>query len=326
MKTEKMYSIAIRRRESPSDFFWNHEDFKFEELNIDCQNRYWLADPFLFEKGGKVYVFYEAFDLIDRKGKIGYSIVEENGRKMPIHIVLEEPYHLSFPNVFEHDGDVYLMPETCDNDTVKLFKATSFPDEWQEDRILLSETYACDSIIIQDSLDHQYLLANEMYRDQTPNGNYISCWVKNVCYPLSHQLDVVGDGVIVAEGDCGIRNAGKAFQHEGKLYRVGQNSPNRQYGKGLALFEVESLAPYQEHLLWMKDCDLFDRHIHKFEHDDIIGVHTYNFCQQYEIIDFSQIRKWKFATKFLKSKTEFPDRVRGFLVGHAKQIKRMLVH
>ena len=50
-----MYSIAIRRRESPSDFFWNHENFKFEELNIDCQNRYWLADPFLFEKGGKVY-------------------------------------------------------------------------------------------------------------------------------------------------------------------------------------------------------------------------------------------------------------------------------
>lgn len=298
MTSEKMYSIAIRKRKDINDFFWNHDDYLFEELRIDCKNRYWLADPFLFEKGGKDYVFYEAFDLIERKGKIGYSIIGGETSQLSIHIVLDEPYHLSFPNIFEYEGEIYMMPETCGDYTIKLFKAISFPDRWEEYEVILSDIYACDTIVIQNN-NQKYLLASEMYREQTPNGNYISCWVKNVCYKLNNNLKVEKEGILVAEGDCGIRNAGKAFMHEGKLYRVGQNCPNKLYGKGLVLFEIESLDPYKEKLLWIKDCEVFNSHIHKLEEYDIIGVHTYNVSEHYEVIDFSQIREWQFATKLI---------------------------
>lgn len=312
MTSEKMYSIAIRKRKDTNDFFWNHDDYLFEELKIDCKNRYWLADPFLFEKNGLVYVFYEAFDLIRRKGEIGYSIIDGSGKKLPIHIILDEPYHLSFPYLFEYGGDILMMPESCGDNSIKLFKAISFPDKWEEHEVILHDIFACDTIIAQDKHNIKYLLASVMYRDETPNGNYISCWVKNIRFKLNQELKVDGDGLLVAEGDRGIRNAGKTFMHEGKLFRVGQNCPNKLYGKGLVLFEVESLEPYKEKLLWIKDCEDFDNHIQKMEKYGIIGVHTYNFSDSFEIIDFSQIRDWKWATILLKKRKDLSCRIFGF--------------
>jgi len=326
MKSEKMYSIAIRKRNGENDFFWNHDNYIFEELNIDCKNRYWLADPFLFEKEGKAYVFYEAFDLIERKGKIGFSVIQEKTCKLPIHIVLDEPYHLSFPNIFEYDGDIFMMPETCGDNSIKLFKATSFPNKWEEHKTLLPDIFACDTILVQDKHNKIYLLTNEMYNDhdKTPNGNYISCWVKNVCFKLDDGLKVEGAGTLVAEGDCGIRNAGKTFECNGKLYRVGQNCPNKQYGKGVVLFEVESINPYREKLLWIKNCEEFDSHIIKLEDYDIIGVHTYNFCNNYEIIDFSQIRDWKHITMLIKKKIDLICKIVNLRVRIFNRFRRLL--
>lgn len=324
MVSEKMYSIAIRKRAHSNDFFWNHEDFLFDEIRIDCRNRYWLADPFLFEKDGKDYVFYEAFDLIERKGKIGYSVIDGETGPLPIHIVLDEPYHLSFPHLFEYEGSIFMMPETCEDNTIKLFKALSFPDRWEEYQVLLSDIYACDTLVTQDLNNKNYLLASEMYRDQTPNGNYISCWVKNVCYPLNHDLQVEGKGMVVAEGDCGIRNAGNMFVSDGKLYRVGQNCPQKQYGKGLVLFEVESFDPYQEKLLWIRNCEDFASHLHHLEEGDIIGVHTYNASDRYEVIDFSQIRNWKRATLLMKKKSDLTRRTKSFGRRLIRKLKRIV--
>ena len=55
-------------------FFWETNDYLFEECKIECNGRYWLADPFLFERNGITYIFFEALDLITKVGKIGYSI------------------------------------------------------------------------------------------------------------------------------------------------------------------------------------------------------------------------------------------------------------
>ena len=296
MNREKMYSLAIRKRANSDDFFWNHRQYLFNEIKLDSKGRYWFADPFLFEKGGKVYVFYEAYDLIQRKGKIGYSVINEKGGRLPIHIVLEKDYHLSFPYIFERDGEIYLMPETCEINAVHIFKSTSFPDKWEEGKNVISNIFSCDSIVIQDWHKNPYLLTCKMYRDPFPHGNYASCWVQNICYKMNETFETKGDGTLVAEGDCGIRNAGKSFYHAGKIYRIGQNCPDKQYGKGLVLFDVESLEPYKEKKLWIKNAEEFNSHIFKRKDHKIIGVHTYNFCDSYEIIDFSQIREWEIST------------------------------
>ena len=67
---EKMYSVGIRRRINALDHFWQHDDYEFIECKIDtCGGRYWFADPFLFERDGITYLFFEAFDLVDVKEK-----------------------------------------------------------------------------------------------------------------------------------------------------------------------------------------------------------------------------------------------------------------
>ena len=149
-KAEEMYSIAIRRRENKNDYFWKHQDYSFIDCKIPGHNRFWFADPFLFEYNQTLYVFYEAYDLIEQKGKIGYSVIKEYQASDPV-IIIDEPYHLSFPNIFEHEGNIYIMPESSNDYRVKLFRAVNFPDEWEPADTVLPEAYAVDSIFLQDS-------------------------------------------------------------------------------------------------------------------------------------------------------------------------------
>ncbi len=284
MKTEMMYSLAIRRRENQNDHFWMHKDYVFEECSINCHGRYWLADPFLFEKDGNMYLFFEAFDLVDQLGKIGYSVMSEDGTFSDPKIIIDKKYHMSFPHIFEYGGEIYIMPESCGDWRVRLFKAKQFPDVWEEAEILLPDVYACDSIII-DAKDGEWLLTNEMYHN-TPNGTYGSCWVKNYLYKMEG-LTVQETGTKVAEGDFGIRNAGKSFYMDNTLYRIGQDCRNKEYGRGMALFTIESLSPYKETMKWSLDYKEIEPHIKFINKKALIGTHTYNFSERFEIIDMS---------------------------------------
>ena len=95
---EKMYSVGIRRRINALDHFWQHDDYEFIECKIDtCGGRYWFADPFLFERDGITYLFFEAFDLVECKGKEAYSILCEDGTwsSLKRNIIFHFPIYLS---------------------------------------------------------------------------------------------------------------------------------------------------------------------------------------------------------------------------------------
>ena len=286
MKQEKIYKIAVRKKSSPNDFFWEQKDFQFEECSINTAGKYWLADPFVFEKDGGLYIFFEAFDLVNSIGKIGYSKRLDNGTFTHPKIIIDKKYHMSFPHIFEYEGDIFIMPESCGDWRVRLFKAKLFPDIWEEADILLPDVYACDSIII-DAKDRKWLLTNEMYHNP-PVDSYVSCWVKNYLYEMNG-LKIINSGTKVAEGDFGIRNAGKSFWLNNRQYRVGQDCRNKQYGRGLALFEIESFVPYKEKMLWSKDCKDIAPHIKRHNSSEIIGVHTYNGSEHWEVIDYSHM-------------------------------------
>ncbi len=238
---EKMYSIAIRKKLHGEDHFWLHDDYEFSECELDtCNGRYWFADPFLYEKAGEVYVFFEAYDLIERKGKEGYSKLRGDGAWTRPHIIIDEPYHLSFPYIFDDKGSTYIMPEMSGDYSLKLYKALDFPNKWEIADIILPDVYACDSIFI-NTKDKRYLLTNEMYHN-VPNNQFASCWVKNYLYEM-RGLKTIDNGVKVAEGDFGIRNAGNSFIYNGNLFRIGQDSRNKKYSSGLVLFVIESSSP-----------------------------------------------------------------------------------
>src|SRR5687767_9872803 len=62
-----------------------------------------LADPFMVRANGAWHLFFEALNLDGRIGEIGRAVSRDGVTWEYGGIVLREPFHLSYPCVFEAD-------------------------------------------------------------------------------------------------------------------------------------------------------------------------------------------------------------------------------
>lgn len=90
-----------------------------------------LADPFGVWRGGRLHLFAEAYDYRIRKGVI--EAIELGADFSPVRrsVVLEEPWHLSYPQVFEADGELWMLPEAHRSGALTLYRAAAFPQVWE---------------------------------------------------------------------------------------------------------------------------------------------------------------------------------------------------
>lgn len=66
-----------------------------------------VADPFLLRRDDKLYMFYETKSTEQQKGQIGVAVSSDGGMSFQHQaVVLDLPWHLSYPFVFEHNGQV----------------------------------------------------------------------------------------------------------------------------------------------------------------------------------------------------------------------------
>ena len=63
-------------------------------------------------------------------------------------VVLDEPFHLSFPQVFRHNDKFYMLPETSQAENVILYKATNFPYSWKKVDTLIKNRKLKDPAIL----------------------------------------------------------------------------------------------------------------------------------------------------------------------------------
>src|SRR5437667_3709707 len=106
------------------------------------------ADPFLFTRKGKPYIFFEEFDD-DGQGAICCTEIQADGAPGEPQRVLTRNYHLSYPFVFEWRGGVYLLPETWGNGTIEVYAAIEFPWRWELAAVLLRNVTAADPTIFE---------------------------------------------------------------------------------------------------------------------------------------------------------------------------------
>lgn len=95
------------------------------------------ADPFAFEHDGTPYIFVEDYPHATRKAVISVSTLDASGVAGPPVPVLEEPHHLSYPQVFAHGGDIWMLPEGSGGLKLTLYRAARFPDRWEPAATLL---------------------------------------------------------------------------------------------------------------------------------------------------------------------------------------------
>ena len=194
-----------------------------------------VADPFLFSFGGTLYLFYEV-KTDHRPGEIWAQSLSENGEWISLGSVLSEDFHLSYPQVFEHRGRIYMIPEAAQSGSVLLYSAVNFPGKWELAETLIAEPLLDPTVFVGDG-DGFFLLATTRdYELKLYHSNVID----------GHFSDT---GIIISKDKAFSRCAGSILEIDGRYYRPAQDC-SRIYGERIQLLHISetSLIGYHETL------------------------------------------------------------------------------
>ena len=108
----------------------------------------YFADPFVIERDGRTYCFVE--DFVHARGKAHITVLEyRHGVATEVGPCLDEPFHLSFPFVFEYQGELYLCPEASQSRSVRMYRCVEFPLRWELARTALPGFPALDTLLFE---------------------------------------------------------------------------------------------------------------------------------------------------------------------------------
>ncbi|CAN8298019.1 unnamed protein product [Cochlearia groenlandica] len=197
-----------------------------------------VADPFLYVQGDTLYVFFENKDPITLQGDIGVAeSIDKGATWKPLGIALDEPWHLSFPFVFDYNGQIYMMPESNQIGKLNLYRAVNFPLSWKLEKVILEKPLV-DSTIIHHEGSY-WLFGSDHSSFGAKKNGLLEIWYSNS--PLGPWKPHKKNPIYNGKRNVGARNGGRAFLHDGKLYRVGQDC-GENYGKRVRVFNVEVLS------------------------------------------------------------------------------------
>jgi hypothetical protein len=193
-----------------------------------------VADPFMLRSEGRWYMFFEVFSRRAHRGQIGLATSKDGLRWRYARIVLAEPFHLSYPYVFEWAGERYMIPETGAAGAVRLYRARRFPDEWQFVGSLLQGEGLVDASIFRVH-DAWWMFVETSHPPRHDTLRLFGAdrlegpWREHRCSPI-----VAGDPRLA-------RPAGRVVVANGRIVRFAQDC-ERDYGMAVRAFEVEELG------------------------------------------------------------------------------------
>lgn len=193
-----------------------------------------VADPFLIEKNGINYLFFEILNDDKNKGVIGLATSTDLNNWTYEKVVLEEEFHLSYPYVFELENEFYMLPEGGEGGYLSLYKANNFPYEWEKVSDLLRGNYLDASIFRYN--DKWWILSTK----KDDNGGFFD----NLHLYYSDSLfegwkEHINSPLIVNDLENS-RPAGRVLIEDNKIIRFAQNDKDR-YGKAIRAFEIIEL-------------------------------------------------------------------------------------
>ena len=225
-KEKSSWSVGFGHFENLEDSK-NIEDkyiFSKEKLKLIDRSTIFLADPFFIYENNKYYLFFE-----HQKKKPGADIslmVSDDG----IHYefkgsVLDEKFHLSYPQVFKYEDDFYMIPETQAAQQVLLYQSYDFPYDWKVKDTLLKNTKLKDpTIYLSDEYNILLGSDDEMNLHLYHSESLFEGW-------QAHDNKIVMMGTEARAG-------GRFVEYEDDLYIPIQNS-TKGYGYGLSLYKFE---------------------------------------------------------------------------------------
>ncbi|MEO8216226.1 MAG: hypothetical protein ABI718_04000 [Acidobacteriota bacterium] len=198
------------------------------------KGRFW-ADPILTTRKGRPFLFFEDYDYRSGLGRISVSELDSQGRPGAVHAALEADHHLSYPFVFEWQGDHFMIPETASVRAVQLFRAIDFPERWEFVKDLLTDVRAVDATLCEH--ENSWYLFTSVSESGGSSWDELFCFVSDS--PLGPWLPHAMNP-IVSDVRCA-RPGGPIFRQNGRLFRPAQNSA-QLYGHSLTVMEITELT------------------------------------------------------------------------------------
>ena len=197
------------------------------------------ADPFLFERDGQYWLFFEDYLYAEQRGILACAPWSPAGPMGEPRTILETGSHASYPYVFSDGDDIYMIPETRALQTVRLYRATEFPYKWEPIADLFSGQAVDTSAWKQDGFWWFFTTLLDprgrgaflyLYSAETLTGKWQLHPMNPICYDVRRA-----------------RGAGAIHRHGDKLLRPSQDCSKR-YGYSFAINEIVKLTPdeYEE--------------------------------------------------------------------------------
>ena len=191
-----------------------------------------VADPFMLRANGLWNMFFEVMNSHSRKGEIGLAVSADGLQWKYQKIVLDEPFHLSYPYVFEYQDQYYMIPETIKARAVRLYKANPFPTKWSFVRALFKGECADPSIFFFQNRWWLFACTTPYLHDTLRlyfADDLMGSWAEHPRNPI-----IKGNHRIARPG-------GRVLVLDDKVIRFAQDChPN--YGRRVRMFEISTLT------------------------------------------------------------------------------------
>ncbi|MEM6966707.1 MAG: hypothetical protein AAF573_18225, partial [Bacteroidota bacterium] len=239
---------------------------------IPPKDRFW-ADPFLIQNENRQYLFFEELMYETDKGHLSVVEVNQEGTQGEPIKILDKPYHLSYPFIFEYEDKYWMIPESNESRNIQLYECEAFPHQWKHHSNLMEGIKAVDATVffhnkkwwlfVNMAEQHGACMDDELFLFYA-DSPLTTDWTP-------HPLNPIISDVRLA------RCAGHIFEKDGKLYRPSQDGSWR-YGYALNLNEILILNEneYQEKRV---------ENVKPSTENGLTRIHTWNTSQELAVTD-----------------------------------------
>lgn len=234
--SSREYAIGVYRGGSLRDLAPYSGNPVLTGSDVDDARAKFVADPFMVKRNGRWYMFFEVWNKDTDQGDIGLAASDDGLDWEYDSIVLDEPFLLSYPQVFESSGRMYMLPESNESGAIRLYESDSFPRGWKLSAELVQGRFM-DPTIFRAGAGY-YILATEYDDSNFGNGDETlrlfaaddlrGPWREHPASP------------VVAGNPNNARGAGPVLELDGALLRLAQDD-YPQYGLAVHAFRIVEL-------------------------------------------------------------------------------------
>jgi hypothetical protein len=231
----EQWTIGIYRSNSPFHFNelqgWINPLFRAEDVT-DVPAKF-VADPFLIRKDDTWNLFFEVYNNDTRQGDLAVATSTNTWLWDYQKVIIDEPFHLSYPYVFQADGDYYLIPESFEDNSIRLYKADEFPTKW---------SYVNTLVEGRDYVDNSIIFYNNkwwLFSSVTDNDKLYLHYADTLTGPWKeHPMSPIVEGDVHKS-----RPSGRMLVYDHKLYRFTMDIDPPVGTHQVMAYEITEITP-----------------------------------------------------------------------------------